>query len=421
GVVADADGTLAFMLTGWRTPTYLRTDYILPANTWTHVAATYDGSTSSIYINGELYQSIPVSGAIAQNDLPLSIGSDPGFASYGLNGQLDELRIWNRALSEQEIQANKDCTLRGDETGLVTYYDFNQGIAAGNNSGVNTLIDRTGNGNNGTLINFALSGTSSNWLSGGLSGGNCATEGTFYRCGLAETTPIWSFGHGFIDGEFIPNNPVIETDGLLQTFGTDDPREGIYQVTADERYFNDKYTLSRGAIYMIPGLTENNTRSVIRFTAPVDAVYEVNCDWTAIEENASTIYSYVATNAAGSQGFRFSNIQEGFTLFHGGFHVGTSSSTRFKKEIPLRAGEEVHFGLGASFDGNETDAQLVDISVKLLGAIPESLINIEQREEKILPEEVDVNLFPNPTAEVLNIELTDVEQIDKVRITDVRG
>ncbi|MEN0047155.1 MAG: LamG-like jellyroll fold domain-containing protein [Bacteroidota bacterium] len=391
---------------------------------WHHFAAVKgDDNRIYLYIDGVLEETSTgtisdFGTAVHEVVLGMNVAGNPRY----FDGQMDEIRLWNIAKTPEQIQAQLTCELNGTEAGLVAYYDFNQGIAAGNNASTNRLLDRSGNGYNGTLNNFALTGTSSNWLSGGLSGGNCATEGTVYRCGLAETTPIWSFGHGFIDGEFIPNNPVIETDGLLQTFGTDDPGEGIYQVTADERFINDRYTLSRGDIYMIPGLTENNTRSIIRFTAPIDAIYEVNCDWTAIEENASTIYNYVTTNATGQSGFRIGDIQEGFTLVHGGFHIGTSSSTRFKREIPLRAGEEVQFGLGASFDGNETDAQLVDISVKLLGAIPESLIeNVEQREENMLPKEINVNLSPNPTAEVLNIEVAEVERIDKIRITNTRG
>jgi gliding motility-associated-like protein len=45
----------------------------------------------------------------------------------------------------------------------VAYYKFNQGTPGGNNSGINTLFDNSGNGNNATLRNFALTGTASNW------------------------------------------------------------------------------------------------------------------------------------------------------------------------------------------------------------------------------------------------------------------
>lgn len=49
-------------------------------------------------------------------------------------------------------------------TGLISYFNFNQGIASGNNTGLITAIDMTGN-NNGSMSNFSMSGGSSNFVS----------------------------------------------------------------------------------------------------------------------------------------------------------------------------------------------------------------------------------------------------------------
>jgi hypothetical protein len=48
--------------------------------------------------------------------------------------------------------------------GLLSYYNFDEGTAGGNNAGITTLYDQTSNGNNGTLNNFALTGSTSNWV-----------------------------------------------------------------------------------------------------------------------------------------------------------------------------------------------------------------------------------------------------------------
>ena len=81
--------------------------YPLNGSAWMHVAATYDGAYIRIYINGIL----DATGAnqiftIASNNLPLVIGrqDDPSFYTY-FKGALDEVRIYNRALSLSEIQA----------------------------------------------------------------------------------------------------------------------------------------------------------------------------------------------------------------------------------------------------------------------------------------------------------------------------
>src|SRR5262249_35038899 len=75
----------------------------LPANTWTHVASVYTGAQLRIYINGALLATAPASGSYEVNAKPLWIG---GNAVYGehFKGKLDDIRIYNRALSQAEVQ-----------------------------------------------------------------------------------------------------------------------------------------------------------------------------------------------------------------------------------------------------------------------------------------------------------------------------
>jgi hypothetical protein len=80
---------------------YLSGPAALPLNTWTHVAATYDGATLRLYINGAQVSSQPHSGAIVTSTGALRIGGDS--AGEYFQGLLDEIRIYNRALSPSEI------------------------------------------------------------------------------------------------------------------------------------------------------------------------------------------------------------------------------------------------------------------------------------------------------------------------------
>jgi hypothetical protein len=82
------------------------------------------------------------------------------------NGVFDELRIWNIARSQTDIQSDMYNELAGNETGLVAYYNFNQGIAGGNNTSITSLNDKKSSENNVTLNSFALTGTTSNWVDG---------------------------------------------------------------------------------------------------------------------------------------------------------------------------------------------------------------------------------------------------------------
>lgn len=141
-------------------------DPLLP-NTWTHVAVTYDATTQimSLYKNGALVDQTP--GVANHTENALYIGAFTGVFTF--NGSIDEVRIWNYARSAAEISNNYNCQLSGDEGGLIAYYNFADGIGLANNAGLTTLVDRSDDctNNNGTLVNFALNGSTSNWVDGG--------------------------------------------------------------------------------------------------------------------------------------------------------------------------------------------------------------------------------------------------------------
>jgi uncharacterized repeat protein (TIGR03803 family) len=145
-------------------------------NQWHHLAATYDGSYIRLYQDGVLAAtSSLIVGSIATNSNPLSIGTQPGCGEF-FDGSLDELRVWNVARTQCQINNSMNCELASsDRIGLALYYKFNEGDSASNNTAISTAIDSSGNGNNGTLTNFALTGTTSNWVAPGgvISGVSC--------------------------------------------------------------------------------------------------------------------------------------------------------------------------------------------------------------------------------------------------------
>jgi len=83
---------------GARDTDRIRTD------TWYNLVYTYDGSISRLYVNGKLKAAINSPTSFDANNLPLYIGKtqDPSFPYY-LTGIIDEIRIYNRALSSDEI------------------------------------------------------------------------------------------------------------------------------------------------------------------------------------------------------------------------------------------------------------------------------------------------------------------------------
>jgi hypothetical protein len=136
-------------------------------NTWYHLAVAYSktGGYIKFYVNGTLTNTInkgsmpTIAGSQA-----ISMGAWAGGRFF--KGIMDEVRIWNVARSIEQIQANMNSELLGTEAGLVAYYPFNQGIAAGNNTAITTVTDKTANAINGTLTNFAKTGATSNFVVG---------------------------------------------------------------------------------------------------------------------------------------------------------------------------------------------------------------------------------------------------------------
>jgi photosystem II stability/assembly factor-like uncharacterized protein len=115
----------------------------LSFSTWYHMAATYDGHEQRIYLNGILEDSETWSSTFTITT-GITIGRDYEAEIQYLDGIVDEVRIWNRALTLEEIQINMYSHLTGFEEGLVGYWPFNEGSGS-------TVNDFSGNNNQGTV------------------------------------------------------------------------------------------------------------------------------------------------------------------------------------------------------------------------------------------------------------------------------
>jgi hypothetical protein len=127
---------------------------VLTLNTWAHVAATFDGDSSKLFVNGIKVASQYFRGTMKPNtSYPMRIGrlSDAVQSdARAFNGQIDEVRIWNIAKPQAEILAGYNRHISPTSNGLVGYWNFN--IASGT-----TVPDQTSSGNTGTLNTVTLS------------------------------------------------------------------------------------------------------------------------------------------------------------------------------------------------------------------------------------------------------------------------
>jgi hypothetical protein len=166
------------------------------AGNWYHVAFSYDSATGTqrLFVNG-----LPVNtntttlnvlgGASAYDSNPVLLGADKNNqqVSAAFSGLIDEVRIWNAARSQVDVQTFASISLGGDEPGLAAYWRFEEGSG-------NTAIDSTANANVGSL--------------GGSLGG------------LAQATPAWAISGAPL---FSAATPTVVTalDSFTLTFDED--------------------------------------------------------------------------------------------------------------------------------------------------------------------------------------------------------
>ncbi|MGB2088309.1 MAG: LamG-like jellyroll fold domain-containing protein, partial [Psychroflexus salarius] len=166
GLLLNADGTIMLGAEG----EFINSTSTLTDGEWHHVAGTFflDGNETSLklYIDGTLDQSVILNGLLFLNDpsTPVFIGGSVSGPANNFNGSMDDLHFWNTALTASEISTNIECELSGVESNLVAYYKFNQGLGSQDNSSITSLTDETASGLDGVLSGFALTGTSSNFL-----------------------------------------------------------------------------------------------------------------------------------------------------------------------------------------------------------------------------------------------------------------
>ena len=94
---------------------------------WHYIAATYNGSSLLLYADGELIETAVAN--IVADSIPLFFGRNGAGTSF-YQGQLDEVRLFNRQLAQTEIQMFMNRGIAGNTTGLVGYWKFDEGIGS---------------------------------------------------------------------------------------------------------------------------------------------------------------------------------------------------------------------------------------------------------------------------------------------------
>lgn len=134
--------------------------YHLNGDTWYHVAFAFNNSItngSKLYVNGLPIFTFTYNVQINTSNIVAGAGhfrlAPP---SQSFQGNIDQVRVWNTVKTDAEILANYNKCLVGNETGLVMLWQFEEGTGT-------SVMDQSGNNNNGTLINMD---SATDWVTG---------------------------------------------------------------------------------------------------------------------------------------------------------------------------------------------------------------------------------------------------------------
>jgi hypothetical protein len=128
----------------------------LEQDSWTHVTVTYDGSTLHLYLNGTEVKTLSTTGSLPAV-ASITLGKDNQTACCYFSGKIDELRLWSKYLSLDEVRTGMSDCIEGTEANLVAYYRFDDG------AGSTALSDISGNNHNGALTNMDIT---NDWVMG---------------------------------------------------------------------------------------------------------------------------------------------------------------------------------------------------------------------------------------------------------------
>jgi hypothetical protein len=294
-------------------------------NTYTHVAVTYDGTTMSIYVNGSLdaFKTTTI-GTLNQNSLPLAIGG--GAADF--SGAVDELEIYNRALSQTEIQS---------------VYNADNAGKCRTGSTFPTLPTYDATSDFSSLSNPSP-------LNGGVwSYGSAASLGaTFTLYTNAQTSAGGgAFGNGLIDAwDAAANTPP-----------------GVFHNTSNNaQTYSGTVNQPANQLSLQPG-----SYSFVRWTAPNTGEYVLQGQFARIDSTPTTTDVYIIRNyGTASQTTYFSGF---INAANGTAPYNIDFVARGGDTIDLIVGPGTNAGTGETSPANDSTG-LTAVIVKLNNATP---------------------------------------------------
>jgi hypothetical protein len=406
-----------FYLAGWTTAT---STVNLPLNTWTHIAATYDQTAIRIYVNGVAAGSFATSAVLPAGNEEWRLARRWDNAEY-FQGRMDEVRIWNVARSQGQIQAGMSAVVPPSTSGLVAYYRLDEG------TGVNTA-DLTGHGYNGTFAGtptwvipstaplagyqgYAWSnGATTSGITVNSAGNYAVTVTDLYNC-TGVCTPV-----------AVTVKPLAGAAGAISgATVTAQGHTGIpYSVAPVANATGYTWNLPAGASIA----TGTNTNSITVDFSPVAVsgiitVYGTNDCGNGTISPPIGVTVIASTYNPGNTVIPFGDVQcynAIQTIFVAG--GGTSFTVQNGGSATMIAGQNILYQIGTTAaSGGYMHGYITTTNQYCGGMLPSMLTIVAGTEEvPVVSASPFMKVYPNPTTGLLTIELTGDKPMPDARI-----
>jgi len=232
-------------------------------DTWYHAAVTYDGNKWQLFLNGNLENELVVDDPVASTGtqhagLGVALNSS-GSASGHFDGVLDEVRIWNYARTQSEIQSTINSEITSSQAGLVAHWGLDEGAGT------------TVYGSAGTSVDGTITGSGYSWVESAPF--NITSTPPAAPSGLTATASAWNqIDLSWTDDSDNESNFEIERS----TSGTGGPFSLLATVGVDVTTYNDQN---------LNGATEYCYRVRATNSAGNSGYSNVDCATTPAEPN----------------------------------------------------------------------------------------------------------------------------------------
>lgn len=323
GNLGGESGQITFIAgRSWNEWPSVRSIARLEAGKWYHIVGTFDGRYLRIYVNGKLDNTYDRGSTYSMNDSGdnFKIAYCSSLGNNYFNGAMDEVRVWNSAINENQIIENMFKTLAGNETGLAAYWRFDQMDGT-------VLYDLTSNESNGSLNNmeatdWVTSTAFNTWI--GSESNNWATAANWSNGVPASAQSIgifnWSSSLPNVT-TYLPVLPAtVSVNNLLLPSGVS--TSGNVNLTATgSAFLGSNLTLSSSALNTAGNIVIDNGKAL---TLPASAQLTV---------------SGTLTNNAGNSGLV---IESGASLLHNSSGVAATVKREITGSSSLTA-NKYHF------------------------------------------------------------------------------